>query len=356
MPGDDSDVRAEPVAVRAELFDILFGFARTQALYVCVQLGLPELIGDDPVGADQLAARVSADPSSLYRLLRFLASIGVFAEAGPGLFTETRLSAGLREDAPLSLRYLVLMNGSELYRAWGDALYSVRTGKPAFEHVYGKPHFAYLAENPGAARIFNRAMADAAVGRAAALSACDWSATRAVADIGGGDGTLLTRLLQAHDGLRGVVFDLPHAEAAARSVIEAAGLADRCEFVAGDFFTDRLPAADTYVLATVLHDWDDVHAAAILANCRRSLPGGGRLLLLEAVMPAGPEPNPVKVLDLQMLVIPGGQERTEAQWRTLLASGGFELADLIPGAGTNLIEARLPSQSSAPSARASSCT
>jgi hypothetical protein len=340
MPDADPDARAEAVAVRAELADMLFGFARTQAMYICTRLGLPDLIGDDPVDVDELATRVSAHPSSLYRLLRFLASLRVFAEAEPGRFTGTRLSAGLRQDAPLSLRYLVLMNGSELYRAWGDALYSVQTGKPAFEHVYGKSHFEYLAENPGAAEIFNRAMADAAAARAAALIGCDWTATRIVADIGGGNGTLLTRLLQAHDRLQGVVFDLPHAAVGAHSVIDKAGLAGRCEFVAGDFITDRLPPADTYVLAHVLHDWSDTHAAAILRNCRRSLPDGGRLVLLEAIMPVGPEPSPVKVLDLQMLVIPGGLERTEAQWGTLLHSGGFELTRIAPGSGTNLIEAR----------------
>jgi hypothetical protein len=341
MADADPDGRAEAAAVRAELTDMLFGFARTQALYVCTRLGLPDLVGADPVEVDELAARVSAHPSSLYRVLRYLASLGVFAEVAPRRFTGTRLSAGLREGAPLSLRYLVLMNGSELYRAWGDALYSVQTGKPAFEHVYGRQHFEYLAENPAAAEIFNRAMADSAAARAAALSGCDWAAEGTVADIGGGDGTLLTQLLLAHDQLQGVVFDLPHAGAGARSVIGKAGLADRCQFVAGDFFTDRLPPAGTYVLAQVLHDWADPDAAAILRNCRRSLPDEGRLVLLEAIMPAGPEPSPVKVLDLQMLVVPGGQERTEAGWRALLRGGGFELTRIAPGSGTNVIEARL---------------
>src|ERR1700722_9959615 len=329
----------QALAVRAELADLLYGFARTQALYVCVRLGLPDLVGDEPAEADELAARVSAHPPSLCRLLRVLASLGVFAEVAPGRVAGTPLSAGLREDAPLSLRYLVLMNGSELYRAWGDALYSVRTGAPAFEHVYGMPHFTYLAANPEAAGIFNRAMAADAAARAAPLLARDWHATRAVADIGGGDGSLLARLLTANSQLHGVVFDLPHAADGARSVIGRAGLADRCEFTAGDFFTDPLPRADTYILAKVLHDWDDARATAILRNCRRSLPDQGRLLVLEAIIPGGPEPSPVKVLDLQMLVIPGGHERTEADWRTVLGDGGFKLRRIVAGGGTNLIEA-----------------
>lgn len=318
---------------------MLFGFARTQALYVCVRLGIPDMVADEPVDVAELALRVSADPRSLYRLLRFLASAGVFAEVGPGRFAGTPLSAGLREDAPLSLRYLVLMNGSEIYRAWGDALYSVQTGKPAFTHVYGRQHFAYLAENPAAAEVFNRAMAGGAPARAAALLAFDWQAARTVADIGGGNGTLLARLLTAHSELRGVVFDLPHAADGARSVIEAAGLVGRCEFVGGDFRADRLPPSDVYVLAQVLHDWDDTDAVVILRNCRRSLPDRGRLLLLEAVVPVGSAPSPAKVLDLQMLVVPGGRERTEAEWCALLADGGFELSRIVPASGTHLIEA-----------------
>ena len=219
MPDANPQAGAQALAVRAELADLLYGFARTQALYVCVRLGLPDLVGDEPVEVGELAARVSAHPPSLYRLLRFLASLGIFAEVAPGRFAGTRLSAGLREDAPLSLRYLVLMNGSEMYRAWGGALYSVRTGESAFEHVYGMPHFEYLAGNPEAAGIFNRAMAGDAAARVAPLLARDWRATRAVADIGGGDGSLLARLLTANGQLHGVVFDLPHAADGARSVI-----------------------------------------------------------------------------------------------------------------------------------------
>jgi hypothetical protein len=339
MPDANPPAGAQASAVRAELADMLYGFARTQALYVCVRLGLPDLVADEPVEVGGLAARVSAHPPSLCRLLRFLVSLGVFAEVAPGLFAGTRLSAGPREDAPLSLRYLVLMNGSELYRAWGDALYSVRTGESAFEHVYGTPHFAYLAGNPDAAGIFNRAMAGDAAARVAPLLAGDWHATRTVADIGGGNGSLLARLLTANSELHGVVFDLPHAASGARSVIGQAGLADRCEFTEGDFFTDRLPRADAYILAKMLHDWDDARAAAILRNCRRSLPDQGRLLLLEAIIPADPGPSPVKVIDLQMLVVPGGQERTEADWRALLGDGGFKLRRIVAGGGTNLIEA-----------------
>ena len=329
----------EALAVRRELFDLQYGFVRTQALYVCVRLGLPDLIGSQPIADDELAAQVSADPLSLRRLLRFLASFGVFAEVEPGRFAATRLSGGLRTNTPLSLRDLVLMNGSELYRAWGEALYSIRTGRSAFEHVYGKSHFAYLDEHPAAAKTFNQAMASGVDAKVAPLLAYDWDGIDAVADIGGGTGSVLVQLLKTNQRLRGVVFDLPHAAGKARATIGEAALTDRCEFVAGDFFTDRLPAADVYVMAQILHDWDDAHAAPILDNCRRSLGDRGRLLLVEQILSDSPDRG-ILALDLQMLVILGGRERTETDWRTLLRAGGFDLQRIIPmNTPFNLIEA-----------------
>jgi hypothetical protein len=331
----------EARAARAELLDLLFGFVSTQALYACVRLGVPDMVGDQPVEVSDLAARCSADRPSLYRLLRYLASIGVFAEVAPGRFTGTRLSACLRTDSPGSLRHLALMNGTEVYRAWAEALYSVQTGKPAFERVFGLPRFAYLLENPEAAEIFNQAMAGvAAAFRTVPLLAYDWRDVRTVADIGGGNGALLTGLLAAHSHLRGFVIDLAHAADQARSVITAAGLAHRCEFIAADFFTDSLPAADVYLLCGVVHNWDDAKSAAILSNCRRFLPDNGRLLLIETVVPEGPEPSFIKLFDLQMLVIPGGKERTESEFRALLKDSGLDLRRVVPAdAGISLFEA-----------------
>ncbi|MDE3097632.1 MAG: methyltransferase, partial [Chloroflexota bacterium] len=257
----------------------------------------------------------------------------------PRRFAATPLSQALREDAPHSVRHFLLMNGCEIYRAWGEAAHSVRTGSPAFERVFGASHFDYLSEHPEAAAVFNRAMAEGAAGRAAALIDYAWEGISTVVDVGGGDATLLTRLLAAHPQLRGVAFDLPHAREAAEATIGAAALDGRCAFLTGDFFADPLPPADAYLLAQILHDWDDDRAGAILRNCRRSLGDRGRLLLWEAIVPEGPEPHPAKLIDLQMLIVPGGRERTETEWRQLLAESGFRLTRTIPAGAGAVLEA-----------------
>ena len=181
-------------------------------------------------------------------------------------------------------------------------------------------------------------MAGGAAGRAAAALGYDWSRVSIVADIGGGNGSLLTAVLDAHAHLRGVVFDLPHVVAAAAPLIEEASLSDRCETAAGDFFTDALPRADVYVLAQILHDWDDERAVAILRNCRRSIADDGRLLLVEQVLPERDEPSYGRLLDLIMLLLLGGKERTSSEWSALLREGGFELVDITPSPLSSLIE------------------
>ena len=200
------------------------------------------------------------------------------------------------------------------------------------------PLFEHLAANPEASDIFNRAMAGGAAGRAATALGYDWSAASVVADIGGGNGKLLTAVLDAHPHLQGVVFDLPHVVADARPLIDKAGLSDRCETAAGDFFTDALPRADVYILAQILHDWDDERAVAILRNCRRSIADDGRLLILEQVLPDGDEPSYGKLLDMIMLLLLGGKERTRSEWAALLQEGGFELVAITPGPLTSLIQ------------------
>ena len=329
----------DPVAVRFQLLDLLGGFLRTQALHTAARLGVADVVGEDPVSVDVLAERVGADPSALHRVMRLLAASGVFSEASPGVFASTPLSEGLKEDFPTSVRYMAMFQGSDTYRAAAAMLRSVQTGEPAAEAVFGMPFFEHLERNSEQGDVFNRAMAGGAAGRARVALGYDWSKAAVVADIGGGNGSTLAAVLDAQAHLRGVVFDLPHVVAEARRVIESAGLAERCETVGGDFFTDDLPGADVYVLAQIIHDWDDEHAVAILRNCRRSITEGGRLLVLEQVLPQGDEPSYAKVLDVIMLLVLGGKERTESEWRALLREGGFELRDITPGSATNLIEA-----------------
>ena len=322
-----------------QLLDVLGGFLRTQALLTVARLGVADIVGEEPVRVEDLAARVGADPGALHRVMRLLASLGIFSEAEPGAFVATPLSDGLRDDHPASVRYMAMQQGSPTYLAAGEMLRAVQTGEPVAEAVFGMSLFEHLAANPEASDIFNRAMAGGAGGRAAVALGYDWSAASVVADIGGGNGKLLTAVLDANAHLQGVVFDLPHVVADARALIEEAGLSDRCETAAGDFLTDALPRADVYILAQILHDWDDERAVAILRSCRRSIGDGGRLLVVEQVLPDGDEPSYGKLLDLIMLLLLGGKERTRSEWPALLQEGRFELVSITPGPLTNLIEA-----------------
>lgn len=319
---------------------MLFGFMRTQALSAAATLGLADIVDAEPRGVGDIARQVGGEESSLYRLLRFLASQGVFAEVTPRHFVSTRLSEGLRTDAPLTLRYIAIASGAEHYRAWSRALHSFTADEAGFDQEYGQPYFAYLAEHPEASSVFNRAMAAGTRERVDALIALDWSNRTRVADIAGGSGTAIASVLAAHPHLEGVLFDLPSVVAEAADVLAQARVADRCEIVPGNFFTDPFPPADTYVLAKILHDWDDDRAGAILRNCRRSIPAAGCLLVLDSVVPPGSESSLSKHMDLHMLVMTGGKERTEDEWRELLAAAAFEIADIAPAGPTSLIEAR----------------
>ena len=322
-----------------QLLELLGGYLRTQAMATVARLGVADVVENEPMPVEELASRVGADPSALHRVLRLLASSGIFSETEPGAFIATPLSDGLREDRLYSVRYLAMQQGGPSYLAAGRMLECVRTGEPAADAVLGRPFFEYLAGNPAASEIFNRAMAGGARARIAAALDHDWSTASVVADIGGGNGALLGALLGAQPHLRGIVFDLPHVVAEARSIIEEAGLASRCELAGGDFFSDALPRADIYVLAQILHDWDDERAVAILRNCRRSINEDGRLLVLEQVLPEGDQPSYAKVIDLIMLTLVGGKERTRPEWESLLRAGGFELADLTTTPAASLIEA-----------------
>jgi SAM-dependent methyltransferase len=319
---------------------MLFGFMRTQALFAAAKLGIADIVDGEPRDVGEIARQVGAGEASLYRLLRFLASEGVFEEVEPRRFTSSRLSDGLRSSAPLTMRYIAIAMGAEQYRGWSEALHSFVTGEPGFDREYGRSYFAYLAEHPDASAVFNRAMAAGTLARVEALIGFDWSNHARVADIGGGSGTALASVLAANPHLHGVLFDLPNVVEEAHDILEQAGVSDRCEIVSGDFFTDPLPPADAYVLAQILHDWNDDRAEAILRNCRRSIADGGRLLVVDGVVQAGPEPGFLKHMDLHMLVLVGGKERTEDEWRDLLAAEAFEIARITPAGPTNLIELR----------------
>jgi SAM-dependent methyltransferase len=270
-------------------------------------------------------------------LLRALSSDGVFAEVERG-FVRTPLSDGLRSDAPLTARWIALAFGAEQYRGWSESFHSFCTGEPGFDRAHGLPFFDYLEQHPDASAIFNRAMAAGARSRLAALVEHDWTDARHVVDVGGGNGTALAAILGTNPHLTGTLFDLQSALGGAPPILADAGVAERCELVSGNFFVDPLPPADVYVLSQILHDWDDERAAAILRNCRRSIADDGRLLVHDAVVPAGPEPHYRKLFDLHMLVLLGGKERTNDEWQTLFASTGFRIANVRAVGPSDLIE------------------
>jgi ubiquinone/menaquinone biosynthesis C-methylase UbiE len=314
-----------------QLRQLISGCWNSQCVYVAAKLGIADLLAEGPRPVDELAAKAGAHRAALYRVLRALASMGVFVEEPHATFALTPAASLLRSEVPGSQRAIALMLGEEHYRAWGELLYSVKTGKPAFDKVFGQPLFEFLSERPEQAAIFDQAMVGVH-GRetAAILDAYDFSAFSSVADIGGGNGSNLTGILQRYPRLHGTLFDLPGVIGRAGKNIEKAGLSDRVHLVDGNFFESIPAGADAYFMRHIIHDWDDEKSHRILENIRRVITEHGRLLVVESVIPPGNEPFFGKLLDVTMLVVPGGQERTEEEYRTLFGKAGFRLSRIVP--------------------------
>ena len=325
----------------ATLLQMMTGYWVSQALHVAAKLGIADLLADGPVDCEDLAAATDTHAPSLQRVLRALASVGVFTEVSPGSFALTPLAELLRTETPGSMRALAIMYAEEQYRAWGELLHSVRTGEMAFDHQFGMGYFEYLAQHPEADRVFNEAMTGwthQLVG--AVVDTYDFSPFKTIVDVGGGYGALLAAILRSNPGTRGVLFEQPHVVASAEEQLVAAGVADRCTFVSGDFFAAVPTGGDAYVLSQILHDWDDERCVVILGQCRRAMPDHGKLLVVELVLPEGDEPFLGKWLDLHMLVLLGSRERTAAEYDTLFRAAGFKLARVVPTPpGPSVVEA-----------------
>ena len=310
-------------APESVLWDSLRGALVTRALTIVADLGVPEALADGPMTVDDLAQEVGADPETLHRLLRALASDEIFVEEEPGVFGHTPASEALLDPGWSAFAHLF---GGVFYRALGEL---EPTGKTRFPEVFGADFWSWLASHPEERAIFDRAMEQGKQSRVERLDGVDWRGDETVVDVGGGNGSLLVALLDQQPGLHGIVFDLPE------TVRDEQALGDRIEFVEGRFF-ESVPAGDVYLLSTILHDWPDEQAAEILRTIRAAARPDSRLLLLEAVVPEGNEPGGGKWLDLLMLALFEGRERNETQWRTLLAAGGFEPVNIEDG----LIQAR----------------
>jgi hypothetical protein len=316
----------------------------SQAITAAADLGIADVVTADGLTPDAIASCVGAHGPSVYRLLRALASVGVFAEDDHGRFHHTPLSEPLRSGVPGSVRGMAHHVGSRAASAaWADLTTSIRTGEPAFRRVHGKGFFDYLATAPEDAAAFDDAMhAVSSTQIPAVLAAYDFGDAGTLVDVGGGDGTLLRAILAKHPGLRGVIYDLEHVVTRTRERNAGSPEGARISTTAGSFFESVPSGGETYLLKHILHDWDDERCVQILRNCRPAVPVKGRLLIIESVISPGNDPAFGKILDLEMLAITeGGAERTEAQYASLLESAGFRLARVVATAApTSVIEAR----------------
>ncbi len=325
------DGKLDPTAAAAELHRLLNGFQISQAIHVAAVLGVADHMTSGPRPSDEIAAAVGAHPRTLYRLLRALAAIGVFREHEQRRFSLTPMGECLRSDADHPVRpFAVFIGQAYQWQTWGHLLHSVKTGENAFRTLHGMGSWAYRAQHPEQNAIFNAAMTGNSrrIDRAI-VTAYDFSRCQRIADIGGGQGSLLAAILTANPAARGVLFDLPHVVATATPVLAAAGVENRCEVIGGSMF-DLVPeGCDVYLLKYIIHDWDDANCARILQTCRRAMRAGARLLVIDRLLGPPNEDAAVKFSDLNMLVGPGGQERTREEFTALFQAGGFRLADVV---------------------------
>jgi len=316
----------------------------SRIVYAAAWLDLGNLLADGPRSAEDLAGGLGVHAPSLHRLMRTLASLGILAEGEDRRFGLTTLGEALKTGAPGSARASILTAGSPWFHgAFSDILYSLQTGRTSFEKAQGMPVFAYLAQHPDEASLFSETMVGFHGEEPAAVAeAYDFSAFGTIADVGGATGNLLAAILARHQGPRGILFDMPHVVGDAPALLQARGVADRVTIEAGDFFQTAPADADAYVLSHIIHDWSEEQCLDILGRVRQAMKPGARLLLVEMVLPAGNVSHFGKILDMVMLVLPGGQERTEEEYRALLAKAGLRHTRTVPThSAVSIVEAVL---------------
>jgi hypothetical protein len=323
------------------LFQMATGYWVSQAIYVAAKLGIADLLKDGPQSCVTLAASTGSDAPSLFRLMRALSSVGIFLHLGSDCFALSRLAESLQTEVHGSLRAMVITIGEIHYQACGNLLHSVQTGSPAFNSVFGASLFDYLQQNVDAADAFNQGMANLSSMLAyAVLMAYDFSGISSIVDIGGGQGKLLEKILQFNPDIEGTVFDTSSTIERAKQQLVDNAWTRRCSYLAGDFFTSVPQGADAYILCGVIHDWDDSRAITILRNCRRAMADKAKLLLVDMVVPDTDARSFSKLLDLNMLAMTGGRERTTAEFRALLDAADYKLTRIIPTmAPQSIIEA-----------------
>jgi hypothetical protein len=320
------------------ILEIMSGLWKSRAMAIAAEFELADLLAEGSLGIDVLAERTKTHPSSLFRLMRALESIGLFTQVAPHVFANTPASALLRRNVPGSqwaFIRTILSTGFGQYDSWGEAKYSVQTGKTGLGKLYGCGPWEFFTTRPEIWSIFNDAMRAASVAISPAVAvAYDWKKFPVIADIGGGVGSQLVAILDTHPSVRGILFDAP-------PVVAQAIPHDRMERVSGDFFKSVPAGVDAYTMRWIIHDWPDEESIAILKNIRKAMKPESRLVLIEEIIPETPELTWAKWLDLHMLVVAGGRERTIAQYRDLYVQSGFDLDQIIPTpAGSSLIIGR----------------
>ena len=329
----------------SQVMELVGAKIRTYVLGAFAELRLADLLATGPKSAEQLSATTGAHAPTVKRLLRTLAGLDIVFEPEPGVYGLTSAGTLLRSDVPGSLRGIAVMFGSAFHaQAWGHLTHSVKTGEPAFDHVFGKPLFEYLETNPELAAIFDQAMTSGSAGQSqAVVDAYDFSGIGTVVDVGGGHGTLLATILKNNPSAKGVLFDLPHVAAGAGMLFDEAGVRERVDLKSGSFLEEVPGGGDAYIMKRIIHDWDDKRAAKILANCRDAMAPGGRILVVDCVINDSAASLYGKLLDMEMLVMtPNGKERTGEEFRQLFEDAGLRLERIVDTASPfKIVEARL---------------
>ncbi len=313
----------------AQLMNFILGRWISKPIYVAAELRIADLLANGPKSIEELANASQSHAPFLYRMMRALASVGVFSEREDKQFELTPMAEFLKTG---SLRSMALMFNSDWSdKAWGCFLDSVKTGDTAFNNAHGMSVSEWLEINPKAAEIFNEANAIKAAGsHRAIIDVYDFSGIKKLTDVGGGLGVLMVEILLANSSMKGIVADIPSVIQETRKMIQARGIEDRCQTVEIDFFKNMPSGSDAYLLSNILHDWPDEQCRTILKNCHQAMKSESKLLVVEMVVPPGNDPSVAKLLDLEMMVTTGGRERTEIEYKNLFESSGFKLSRIIP--------------------------
>jgi hypothetical protein len=338
--------QAQAEVAGEQMIQMIIGTWVSQTIYVAASLGLADLLKDGEKHLDELATATQVPATRLYRLMRALASVGVFVETQPRTFAQTEKSRLLRADVSDSLRGLSMMLSDEWsWRSWGELLNVIKTGKLPMQYLYNEDNvYDYFKKNPRSNDLFNQAMVSFTRNALipTLLEYYDFSGITRMMDVGGGHGTLIAAILKAYPQMQGVLFDLPHVVAGSANLLVEEGISDRCTTATGSFFEGVPAGCDAYLVSQILHNFEDEECLTILRHIRKVIPANGKLLVVQGVLPEDNEPHFNKFLDLELMIIDaGGQDRTEPQYAKLFKAAGFELNRIVPpiGAEINLLEA-----------------